>query len=97
MLLKIKPFNTTIKVLYENHGHFHPGDAGLDLFVPNEVTIGARETVPIHLQVACEMEGRPYFMMPRSSISKTPLRLANSIGARRNLAFTRAHEEDPRL
>jgi|TARA_B100001079_G_scaffold8104_1_gene6774 dUTP pyrophosphatase len=80
VLLKIKPFNTTIKVLYENHGHFHPGDAGLDLFVPNEVTIGARETVPIHLQVACEMEGRPYFMMPRSSISKTPLRLANSIG-----------------
>jgi dUTP pyrophosphatase len=80
VLLKIKPFNATVKALYENHGHFHPGDAGLDLFVPNEVTIGARETVPIHLQVACEMEERPYFMMSRSSISKTPLRLANSIG-----------------
>ena len=80
MLLKLKPFNAAVKAFYENHGHFHPGDAGLDLFVPNEVTIGARETVPIHLQVACEMEERPYFMMSRSSISKTPLRLANSIG-----------------
>jgi dUTP pyrophosphatase len=81
VLLKIKPFNATVKALYENHGHFHPGDAGLDLFVPNEVTVRARETVPIHLQVACEMEGqRPYFLIPRSSISKTPLRMANSIG-----------------
>ncbi len=81
MKLKIKPFNASISSLYTDHSHFHPGDAGLDLFAPNEVTIGGRETTPIHLQVACEMEGgRPYLLMPRSSISKTPLRLANSIG-----------------
>ena len=31
--------------------------------------------------IACEpQEGKAYFLMPRSSISKTPLRLANSIG-----------------
>ena len=81
MILKIKPFNASISSFYKNHSHFHSGDAGLDLFAPNKVTIGCRETAPIHLQVACEMEGgRPYFLMPRSSIVKTPLRLANSIG-----------------
>lgn len=81
MKLKVKPFNASISALYEEHSHFHPGDAGLDLFVPNEVTIGGRETAPIHLQVACEMEGgKPYFLMPRSSISRTPLRLSNSVG-----------------
>ena len=81
MLLKIKPFNASIALLYKDHSHFHSGDAGLDLFAPNEVTIGGRSTAPIHLQVACEMEGgRPYLLMPRSSITKTPLRLSNSIG-----------------
>ncbi|SVC39212.1 uncharacterized protein METZ01_LOCUS292066 [marine metagenome] len=35
----------------------------------------------IHLQIACESgDGRPYLLMPRSSIAKTPLRLCNSIG-----------------
>ncbi|MBH31487.1 MAG: deoxyuridine 5'-triphosphate nucleotidohydrolase [Candidatus Marinimicrobia bacterium] len=81
MLLKLKPFNASITLLYKDHSHFHSGDAGLDLFAPNEVTIGGRSTAPIHLQVACEMEGgRPYLLMPRSSIVKTPLRLSNSIG-----------------
>jgi dUTP pyrophosphatase len=33
------------------------------------------------LQIACEnTENKPYLLMPRSSISKTPLRLSNSIG-----------------
>tara|TARA_B100000700_G_scaffold331808_1_gene469299 strand:+ start:28960 stop:29397 length:438 start_codon:yes stop_codon:yes gene_type:complete len=79
--LKIKPFNSTIFQLYSNHKHYHPGDAGIDLFVPNEITIEGRQTAPINLQIACEMDdGRPYFLIPRSSISKTPLRLSNSIG-----------------
>lgn len=81
MHLKIKPFNTTIRELYENHSHFHDGDAGIDLFVIDEQTINAGETAFIHLQIACETaEGRPYLLMPRSSIAKTPLRLCNSIG-----------------
>lgn len=67
--------------MYEKHGHFHAGDAGLDLYVLEDIKINAGETLPIKLGVACEPEdGRAYFLMPRSSISKTPLRLANSIG-----------------
>ncbi len=81
MHLKIRPFNAEVKAMYENHGHFHDGDAGLDLFVINEQTISVGESTLIHLEIACETEeGRPYLLMPRSSIAKTPLRLSNSIG-----------------
>ena len=81
MHLKIRPFNAEVKAMYENHGHFHDGDAGLDLFVINEQTISGGESTLIHLEIACETEeGSPYLLMPRSSIAKTPLRLSNSIG-----------------
>ena len=81
MDLKIRPFNAEVKQMYENHGHFHDGAAGLDLFVINEQTISAGETTLIHLQIACEnTENRPYLVMSRSSIGKTPLRLANAVG-----------------
>ncbi len=81
MNLRIKPFSLEVKKLYEEHSHFHDGDAGLDLFVVHEQTIQAGESTFIHLQISCEnVEGKPYLLMPRSSISKTPLRLSNSIG-----------------
>ena len=81
MHLKIKPFNNSIRSLYENHGSFHDGDAGIDLFVIEEQTIQPGETARIHLGIACEnAENKPYLLMPRSSIAKTPLRLCNSIG-----------------
>jgi len=33
------------------------------------------------MQIACEnLDNKAYYLFPRSSISKTPLRLANSIG-----------------
>ncbi len=81
MNLLLKPFSLEVKKMYEDHSHFHDGDAGLDLFVIHEQTIQAGESTFIHLQIACEnMEGKPYLVMPRSSIAKTPLRLSNSIG-----------------
>ena len=81
MKLRIKAFNDRAKELYENHSHFHAGDAGLDLFVVEDQTIPARSTHPIPLLIACEnLDNKAYYLFPRSSISKTPLRLANSIG-----------------
>ena len=81
MHLKIKPLNETAREVYSDHGHFHEGDAGLDLYVLEDITIEPGETKAIKLGIACEPEdGRAYFLMPRSSISKTPLRLANSVG-----------------
>ena len=54
---------------------------GLDLFIIEKQTIKAGETARIKLGISCEnMDNMPYLLMPRSSISKTPLRLCNSIG-----------------
>ena len=81
MYLKLKPFSDEIKKLYENHAHFHDGDGGLDLYVVKNQIINAKSTALIHLGIACETkEFIPYFLMARSSISKTPLRLSNSLG-----------------
>jgi dUTP pyrophosphatase len=79
--LKIQPLSTHARDLYENHGHFHDGDAGLDLFVIDSLTVEPGETAIIKLYIACEnTQGNSYFLMPRSSISKTPLRQCNSVG-----------------
>jgi dUTP pyrophosphatase len=62
-------------------------DAGIDLFVPESISIDSSpsaRTITVKHQLHCAM----YFgdipcgfhMYPRSSISKTPLRLANSVG-----------------
>ena len=81
MNLKIKPLNIKVKKIYENHGHFHEGDSGLDLFIIENQLIKSKETQIIHLGICCEnLDGVSYLLMPRSSISKTPLRLSNSIG-----------------
>ena len=81
MKLKIKALSSKSKAMYENHGHFHPGDAGLDLFVVKRQIIQPGHTSIIKLDIACEnVEMKPYFLMPRSSISKTPLRMCNSVG-----------------
>ena len=80
MHLKIQPLSTHARDLYENHGHFHDGDAGLDLFVIDSLTVEPGETAIIKLYIACEnTQGNSYFLMPRSSISKTPLRQCNSV------------------
>ena len=81
MHIKIRPHNSTARDRYAQHGHYHAGDAGLDLFIMEDQIIKAGETVPLKLQISCETsEGQPYYLIPRSSISKTPLRMSNSIG-----------------
>ena len=81
MHLKIKSLTKKAKDFYENHGHFHQGDAGLDLFIIDSLTIPPGETAIIKSNIACEnTDEMPYLLMPRSSISKTPLRQCNSVG-----------------
>ena len=60
-------------------------NAGFDLFVPNDIKIGGGfQSQMLSMNVKCEMrynnESTGYFMFPRSSISKTPLMLANHTG-----------------
>ena len=60
-------------------------NAGFDLFVPNDVTVKPNDVTIIDMNVKCEMMTSTkipsaFYMYPRSSISKTPLMLANSVG-----------------
>jgi len=101
MHLLIKPENTLITLyrenativteflnLYNDHSQPHEGDAGLDLFNPEEIIIEPNALgVSIDLKIQCEAfidESKEvncwYYLIPRSSISKTPLRMSNSIG-----------------
>lgn len=81
MKLLIKAHNEIAVKLYADHGHFHDGDAGLDLYVLEDITFESGETKLIKLGISCEPDdGRAYYLFPRSSISKTPLRMSNSIG-----------------
>ena len=81
MKLFIKPNNDIALEFYRSHGHFHTGDAGLDLYVLEDIHFKSGETKTIKMGISCEPEdGKAYYLLPRSSISKTPLRMANSIG-----------------
>ncbi len=94
MRLLLKPDNDNIKKYYENHSTFNEGDSGLDLFFHEDKLIKSGETLFIDFGIKCEMEQIPtswdseseplpslsYYLYPRSSISKTPLRMANSVG-----------------
>jgi len=93
MKLLLRPLNEEIKAMYHddaletsNTGREARGDAGLDLYCPGDLTILPNETAKIDLKIQCEgvcdNDGKNvcYYLYPRSSISKTPLRLANSVG-----------------
>ena len=81
MQILIKPLNDIARDFYENHSHFHKGDSGLDLYIVENQIFKPGETNKIKLGISCESNsGESYFLFPRSSISKTPLRMANSIG-----------------
>ena len=62
----------------------HKDDAGFDLYFPTKQTIHSGQTTLLKFDIACEMHDdylpTSYMLVPRSSISKTPLRMANSIG-----------------
>ena len=125
MLLKLKPSTNEVKDMYDNHGTYHVGDSGLDLFVPEDIIIkGNSLATAINMKLSCEaikidikvLEAHhnilsliennknsfddlyskelvqalknaelkkincSYYLYPRSSISKTPLRMSNSTG-----------------
>jgi dUTP pyrophosphatase len=73
-----------VQQTYIGHAVSYKGDSGLNLLFIYEKTIPANSTVLIDLGVTvkCYKNDNPisFFLLPRSSIYKTPLRLANSIG-----------------
>jgi len=93
MKLLLKPLNEEIKSMYHdsataeaNARREERGDAGLDLYCPGNLEILPGQTKCIDFKIQCEglsdSDARNvcYYLYPRSSISKTPFRLANSVG-----------------
>jgi dUTP pyrophosphatase len=67
--------------LYKGVTANYKSDSGFDLFMPANVSLPAHSTTMIDLEVRCQVNAtHGYYLYPRSSISKTPLRLANSVG-----------------
>jgi dUTP pyrophosphatase len=92
-VLKIAANTPELKTFYKEQIDKHNSallidpfpNSGFDLFVPNDVKLGGNfKTQMISMDVKCEMKyndvNTGYFMFPRSSISKTPLMLANHTG-----------------
>lgn len=95
MKFLLKTIGDNVKELYDNHGTYHDFDSGIDLFIVNDTIIPANTTVFVDHNVICQLRSfslynffkkgsfyvyHSYLLLPRSSISKTPLRMANSIG-----------------
>ena len=92
MQFLIKPESDDVKNMYKNHNTYHAGDSGLDLFIIQDEVIPAGQTKIVDLGISCQLRKQnkflcftkdkyySYNMYPRSSVSKTPLRLANSVG-----------------
>lgn len=87
MHLLLLPKYPHIEELYKAHTTYHAGDSGLDVFFPESMTIEPQSTAFVKLGIVCEAFSSKgddtnisYYLYPRSSISKTPLRMANSVG-----------------
>lgn len=78
-ICKLKNYYSTYKKKYDT-------DSGIDLLTPDIIICPPHKTTTIHLGICCsQVHYTPsipqgFYMYPRSSLSSTPLRLANSVG-----------------
>ena len=71
---------------YSKYESKNMGDSGIDLVSPTDLEISSKSINTLDFNIQCSMvnlknnEYVSYYLYPRSSISNTPLRLANSVG-----------------
>jgi dUTP pyrophosphatase len=57
------------------------GNSGYDLYLPSDMLFPAKQVLMINFGISMKTrDGSGFWLLPRSSLSKTPLRLANSVG-----------------
>jgi len=74
--------DSTLADVYKERSNFSQ-DSGYDLYCPESIEIPANSTATIDFKIRCSpnfSSVHGYYLYPRSSISKTPLMLANSVG-----------------
>ena len=75
-----------VKNYYKSLEDKETSDSGADLVVPDEIKVPVFGIETINFKIKCQLVDSssnkyvPYYLYPRSSISKTPLMMANSIG-----------------
>ena len=74
-----------LKKMYKKHGFYHKGDSGIDIFFTKcykleKNTISKKLSLETRCQIVDCSSGTvlSYFLIPRSSISKTPLILKSA-------------------
>lgn len=84
--------NIALRTYYEEKVNkiSYKGDCGVDVMVPSDINCQANTVTFVNMGIACRFEpdedrssepsSRPFMLAPRSSITKTPLMLANSVG-----------------
>lgn len=85
LTLQVKFASEDIQQMYETESNQYDTDSGWDLRFTQDYTIEPGETQKIDfgVSISCydeEYDGVAVWMLPRSSIVKTPLRMANSMG-----------------
>jgi dUTP pyrophosphatase len=84
--IKLNNADSRIFDYYTKFVNHHNGDSGIDLINARSLEIFPLEIGTIDFQIQCEMIDLEtnnlvsYYLVPRSSISKTSLMMANSIG-----------------
>ena len=84
----MKSLKIKTNIDYYNNFNNYNDDSGFDLYTPNDITIKPFKLINkgtlVNLEIQCEMidnnNNVGYYLYPRSSIYKTPLRLSNSVG-----------------
>lgn len=79
-----KLLNKDLLKYYENV-NTRKGDSGFDLYFPSDVFVPPNVMgMKVGLGISCEcyLNSKPssFWLLPRSSISKTPVRMSNSLG-----------------
>lgn len=82
--LEINCINSGIEEYYKSRSNYTE-DSGVDLYITHDEVFRPGETKLISLNIKTRLiddsgNTYPYYLYPRSSIYKTPLRLANSVG-----------------
>ena len=89
--LYLSPVDINIENMYkESESNESWQDSGVDIYFPSDIVCEPRKKTLIKMGVCAAVfnseddpktsTSKPYFMFPRSSIGKTPLRMANSVG-----------------
>ena len=86
LILKIKVNDPSMIQYYLNHRHAYHGDAGIDIYVAEDVIVPPKSLATVvqsyvQLELFDEVKNKScsFIIVARSSIYKTPLRLSQSI------------------